>query len=322
MQLINLPYDDEMIESYGGIDGINTLLKETHCDSIEWIWGGRKVNTKLPENLTQGYHLTFYSDWLDFYLGDTNKLLQKFDNWDTIKQMYGAVESDILNKNYEADLKRASQLNSKYVVFHVSDVSIEEGYSYAFEHSDKAVLDASIEIINSLKVDDNMDFLIENLWWAGFRFSDIESTKYILDRIKHKNKGIMLDTGHLLNTNIKLRTEKEAVDFILQKLEEHKEILPFIKGIHLNKSLSGEYVEKNTGKNFIAEGNSYFEKFSNSYSHILKIDQHKPFESDYICKVMEKILPKYIVHELSGSNLEKRKSAIKIQRKSIWNMNC
>lgn len=322
LQLINLPYDIEIIESHGNIEGLKKILRETKCDSFEWIYSGRYTDIKLPKELTQGYHLTFYSDWLDFYLKNEKRILQKFDSWENIEIMYGSRNPDILIKNYSQDLKRAISLGAKYVVFHIADVSIEEGYSYNFEHSDKDVLDASAEIINEIlkDIDTDIDFLIENLWWAGFRFTDKKNTQYILNKINYSNKGIMLDTGHLLNTNTTIKTEYEGIKYIDNILDKQKDFIHFIKGIHLNKSISGEYVNTSTGINFYPKGNTYFEKFTNSYSHILKIDQHKPFEDPKICEIIEKINPKYIVHEISGPNIQERIKLIKTQRNTICNI--
>lgn len=320
-ELINLPLDDEIIESYGNIEGLNNLLLETNVDSIEWIWGGRDFCSQIPKNMSQGYHLTFYSDWLDFYLDDKDALLKKFKNYEVVKQIYGKTSPDILLTNYKEDLERAVKLGAKYVVFHMGDVSIEEGYSYKFEHSDRLVIDSAIEIINRLlhKFDHSMDFLIENLWWAGFRFTEQKTTAYILDNIEYKNKGIMLDTGHLLNTNIFIQNEDDAIDYIREALISHSDMLHFVKGIHLNKSLSGKYVQEILRQNLQPVGKDYFERFANSYSHILNIDRHEPFESVRISEIVNLISPKYLVHELSGKTLLEKINAIKTQRRALYN---
>ena len=318
LQLINLPLDDELIEDYGGIDGLERLLNKTGCDSIEWVWGGREITKRLPLHLTQGYHLTFFSDWLDFYNGDRERILRKFETEETIKTLYGSTDSSILVRRYKEDLRRAISLGAKYVVFHVSDVSLEEGYSYEAEHTDEQVLDACVEIINEImsEEDTEIDFLIENLWWPGFRFDDPKKTKYLLDRIRYKNKGIMLDTGHLLNTQASLRTEAQGIEYIRRMLEDHKEMKHFIKGLHLNLSLSGAYVESTIGKIY-PSGDNYFEKFSDSYAHILQIDQHRAFTDPQIGSVIEEIDPQYLVHELRGSSMEEKAQMVRRQRETI-----
>ena len=180
------------------------------------------------------------------------------------------------------------------------------------------MLDASIELINELLKDSptEIDFLVENLWWAGFRFTEPQKTKYLLNGISYKRKGIMLDTGHLMNTNLNLRDEEEGIDYILQMLEHHGEYSDYVKGLHLNKSLSGEYVKQTIGKLPIPSGD-YFERFGKSYSHILQIDMHEPFTDKKIIQLLKKVQPKYVVHELKGDSLEKKAKAIAIQREAM-----
>lgn len=320
LQLINLPLDDELIDDYGGIDGLQKILDETGCDSIEWVWGGREISKKLPSAMTQGYHLTFYSDWLDFYLGDQKKLFKKFGNEEVIEILYGGTKSSTLVRRYKEDLERALSLGAKYVVFHISDVSIEEGYSYKMEHTDEQVLDACARIINEIMdgVDTKIDFLIENLWWAGFRFDDIDRTRYILDKIDYPKKGIMLDTGHLLNTETTLRSEAEGIVYLRKMINHHKEVKHLIKGVHLNLSLSGDYVESTIGR-LQATGDNYFEKFSNSYDHILQIDQHRPFTDSNIGDIIQEIAPRYLVHELRGRTIREKIEMIKRQKATLGN---
>ena len=49
----------------------------------------------------------------------------------------------------------------------------------------------------------------------------------------------MLDTGHLIHTNTDIKTQQDAVDYINTVLDKHDELSSYIKGIHLNQSLSG-----------------------------------------------------------------------------------
>lgn len=50
-----------------------------------------------------------------------------------------------------------------------------------------------------------------------------EMTRRLLDQIHYPKKGIMLDTGHLMHTNLELRTEEEAIGYILEKIKAHGE---------------------------------------------------------------------------------------------------
>lgn len=43
------------------------------------------------------------------------------------------------------------------------------------------------------------------------------SSARLFEKIKHKNVGIMLDTGHLMNTNPELQTEEDGIEYILKQ---------------------------------------------------------------------------------------------------------
>ena len=89
----------------------------------------------------------------------------------------------------------------------------------------------------------NLIFLMENLWWPGLTLTRPEITRRLLDKIHYPKKGIMLDTGHLMHTNLELAAQEEAVDYILDMVRAHSDMIPYMKGIHLNQSLTGQYVK-------------------------------------------------------------------------------
>lgn len=63
----------------------------------------------------------------------------------------------------------------------------------------------------------------------------------------------MLDTGHLMNTNINLTSELEASIFIKDIVNNLGSFASLIKGVHLNCSLSGQYQKNllNSNLNFV-----------------------------------------------------------------------
>ena len=66
-------------------------------------------------------------------------------------------------------------------------------------------------------------------------------TRRLIDGIEYDNVGIMLDTGHLLSTNTKLRTQRQALCYIRDRYEAHGDVAKKVRGLHLHQSLSGEY---------------------------------------------------------------------------------
>ena len=58
-ELFSIPYDNYMIDHYGGAEGLEAMVKASGCDGIEWVWGGEPVTREMPKNIVNGYHLTF-----------------------------------------------------------------------------------------------------------------------------------------------------------------------------------------------------------------------------------------------------------------------
>ena len=318
-QLMSLPLYSENFAEYESWEDLRAELDRLGCDGLEGVWGGEEFPADLPAELIVGYHLTFYPDWLDFYRDDRKALVAKFGSVDTASRFYGGLGPEVLLEQYRQDLNRAVELSAEYVVFHVSDVSLEEGYTYQWLHSNVEVIDAAVEIVNTLLAgrDWPFAFLVENQWWPGFTFTNPEETARLLEGICCPKKGILLDTGHLMNANTALRTQEEGAAFILEMLERHGRLADAIRGVHLHQSLSGAYVETHTGA--LPEGLStdYLERFEESYSHVLRIDQHCPWTAPAILPVVERISPRWLTHEISSRSRRARAEAVAKQTKLL-----
>ena len=144
----------------------------------------------------------------------------------------------------------------------------------------------------------NVTVLFENLWWPGLRLTDARKVKFFFERIERKNVGIMLDTGHLMNTNPRLRTEAEAADFVCRTVDKLGPYAELIKGVHLSCSLSGKYLrsfERKVPANLNAEA---------IWRHIAAIDQHKPFTTTAAKQILQCVQPQYVNHELAYETIE------------------
>jgi len=318
-EMISFPVTHDTLSEFRDTSELESAVRSLGCDGLELIWGGEDPLREVPCPDCVGYHLIFYQDWLDFWRGDEKKLLKKFGTKDMYTRFYGGENRDCLLRQYSEDLERAVAAKARYVVFHVSDVSIEEVYSYRWLHSDEEVIDAAIELINTLTDGRNYPFkiLVENQWWPGLTLTKPAITERLLSGIHCADKGIMLDTGHLMNTCLRLKNEEEGVRYIQKMLDEHGELSNNIHGVHLHKSLSGEYVSGNTGKVPSGLSVDYFERFSESYAHVLKIDRHEPWSCPDAAKMIRRINPDYLVHELAASCRQDRETAIIKQKATL-----
>ena len=314
IQSLNFPLENEYAASCGGWEEIRKRLAALCLDGVEGIWAGVEgIPEDFPVDLLTGYHLTFFPDWVDFYLENKTELKRKFGSEEVVRSIYGGTDPECLLEIYKKDLDRARKMGAKYVVFHVSDVSLEEGYTYRWLHDDKTVLDASVRIINDLLKDipPEFDFLVENQWWPGFTFTDPAKTDYLLSGICYPRKGIMLDTGHLMSTNRKIRTQKEGVRYILEMLKAHGSLTACIKGMHFHQSISGRYVRTHTGKMPEDFPEDYWEAFMVSYGHIQRIDRHRPWTDPACRELIETVRPEYLTHELAASGSRQFAAAAK-----------
>lgn len=312
------PYD--LSKFNNDISELENFILKHKMDGIELIQNLEWSEDILPARLIKGLHMRFWPMWLDFWKGDKVALNTKFGDEKQWVDFYGSSDRNVLIEYYKKELQLAADIGVKYVVFHVGNVEPEHCFSYDFSYNSDEVISAAIEMINEILdgMDIQFDFLMENLWWPGLNMLEENMLDKLLTGIHYKNKGIMLDIGHLMNTNITLESEAQAVEYILDTLNKLGSRISYIKGIHLNSSLSGEYV-----KNFIGKAppftqtQSFMERYIEAYKHILNIDRHVPFSSSTIINVINKINPDYLVYEVLTDEIETLEKFITLQNKVL-----
>ncbi len=319
IQSFNLPLAASIVAQYGGWPGLQRELARLGVDGIEGIWSGEPLPPDLPPGLLTGYHLTFYTDWYDLYRGNKAALCEKFGSVAAAEAFYGGGPAALVRR-YREDLARARRLNARYVVFHVSDASFEESYTYRWQHTDAEIVDAAVEIINELLqgVPPEFDFLVENQWWPGFSFTDPALTARLLDAIKYPQKGIMLDTGHLLNCEPALSDQRAGAAYIRKMLVRHGSLCRYIKGVHLHQGFSGDYVRRHIGVVPAALAElDYIGQFSFTYAHVQQIDRHRPWTDPVIAPLLAELAPLYLTHELAGETEAARLAALELQCRTL-----
>ena len=316
----NLPLCQEYLAEYGDWRGLQREAAALGCAGIEGIWAGEELAAELPADLLQGYHLTFFPDWLDMYRNRQTAVKNKFGSMAIAFEHYGGWGPECLLRRYREDLARAERLHPRYLVFHVSDVSLEEGFTYQWQHSNDEVIEAALEVINALLVDyaaeAPWEFLVENQWWPGFTFTEPQQTERLLNGINYPRKGIMLDFGHLLNCNLALHTQAEGAAYVQSMLDRHGQLIQAVRGVHLHYSLSGEFVQRHTGQLPPWWENAYYAVRSvYCYEQVLQIDRHLPWTDEAVLPVLERIAPAYLTHEFNvGSRLERRQAVLQQQK--------
>lgn len=269
-------------------------------DGIEQLIYDNNMILKYKE-LTIGVHLEYWSYWIDFWWNNQQRLDYIFESNEEKKHYYKAQNIYEWIEYIKKNITLALNLKPQYLVWHVSEANVQEIFTYNFYYNDRQVLLATSEVFNEVAkiIPDNVLILFENLWWPGLRLNSMENVVYFFEKLKHNNVGIMLDTGHLMNTNINLTSELEASIFIKDIVNNLGSFASLIKGVHLNCSLSGQYQKK------IIEQQFKFCEFDKHrlWEHITKIDKHEIFQTKAPSFLIDYIQPQYVVHELAYDNL-------------------
>ena len=280
---ITTSYDD--VCRFFSADDLKSFYKSHGCDGLEVMpldnYDPADLEHPIPPEecslirsfMVRGVHCCCMGDWMD-------------------------KDREELIRHYRKDLDYAKWMGAEYVVFHVVQVNDEEGFTYVMQHEDREVLTAAASFINELLEGQDYDFwfLMENLWWPGLNFLSPEDTRYLLERVHYEKKGFMLDTGHFLHTNLDLKTQEEGVDYLNQMLDAHGDLVSYIKGIHLQQSLTGDYVKEwLSTRHELPEDPA--ERFCKVYEHIFKIDKHEPFTAEGVPAMVQRIQPLYVTYE-------------------------
>ena len=269
-------------------------------DGIEQLIYDNNMILKYKES-TIGVHLEYWSYWIDFWWNNQHRLDYIFESNEEKKHYYKAQNIYEWIEYIKKNITLALNLKPQYLVWHVSEANVQEIFTYNFYYNDRQVLLATSEVFNEVAkiIPDNVLILFENLWWPGLRLNSMENVVYFFEKLKHNNVGIMLDTGHLMNTNINLTSELEASIFIKDIVNNLGSFASLIKGVHLNCSLSGQYQKK-----FIEQQFKFCEFDKHRlWEHITKIDKHEIFQTKAPSFLIDYIQPQYVVHELAYDNL-------------------
>lgn len=335
-QLINLssyPQELEQFNEYPG--GLKGFLQAYGLDGIELIQAGPHDHPLFPHHSIRGFHLPFWPDWMEFFEGDLARLKRRFPDEQSLNDYYGSSDPDVLAETWRRELRDAQRFKADYVVVHVSQNTLPSCYTYAFDDSDEAVIDSFIRLINQATngIPSGFMLLMENLWWPGLNFLKPELAGRLLSEVHYPNKGFVLDVGHLMNTNHSLQSEKEAVAYCMNIIDRLGPVAGHIRTIHLSSSLSGAYLNHVLREHRVqdagmkAEGffplkpPANFDEFKTQCwrcgEHIRQIDRHLPFQDPAVGRLIRRIKPDYLVHELLADSFNELEAALQIQCRTV-----
>lgn len=275
----------------------------------------------IPNDLVAGLHLRFFVFMWDLWRGDMDGLVRTFGDLETARNFYGGLDRSAVIDCYKSQLAWGRRTGAEYAVFHAAQADWRGVVSWEFPWTWQQTIDMSAQIVNSACADENpgMPILFENLWWpGGLRFEEQDEVQRLFDGLDIDDFGLVLDTGHMLNTNQDIRTEAQGVEYILRKVEAMGPMAEHIRAVHLTRSLSGEYVSdlRASGKDPLPDG-SFWDKLMAAHVHVSNIDEHEAFEDSGICRLFDLIDPQWVVYEFTFKDLDHWTGKIKRQCRAM-----
>lgn len=287
----------------GKYSKLQTFLKSNHLDGIELLLHGNEDISSIPKGLVKGIHMSYYPTWLEFYNNDL-AYLEDFPDNDALKYAFNSTDAGIMVEQFKKDFEVAKKIGAAYMVFHVGHVRLKDAFTFEFNYSNKEILDATIEIVNNVFTkESSVELLFENLWWPGLNLLNPDEVEYFMSKINYENKGIMCDLSHLMLTKNTLYNFDEGIEYIHACLDHLGNSTHWIKGLHINGTLSKDYMSLNHLETYQAlKLLPQNEQFYEIYKHISQMDQHMPLESHLLKGLIDRINPKYQMIEVVGSN--------------------
>lgn len=304
-------HPDSLCEFHSRTD-LSSWLNNLGLDGLELILAGPDPKQIIDPNQVYGLHLSFYNNWLDFYRDDRPALFNEFGRPEIWEEFYGGPSFDAVIHRYREELHIAEALGASYVVFHVSQATIPEQYSRRFSYTDSQVCTAAVEVVNMILEGGtySFDFLLENLWLPGLRLTDPDLARLTLSQIRYPKTGIMLDTGHLMNTNPTLSSLDEALLYLGAVTAP---LVDCIHGVHLHASLSGAYVKEMMASSPPLHPD-FWERFAQSYAYGDRVDRHEPLLYPSLPDFLHAITPDFLVIETPCFSRQEKEAHIRKQK--------
>lgn len=287
-------------------------------DGVELMVCGEDERGLIRPEDVVGLHMSCPYFWLDFWQGDMARCMEEFGTPQAMAACYGGSDRQALIDRFRSDLAHAKRYGAEYMVYHVSDCSSLETLTGQYAHTDEEVIDALCQLVNEAMdgVTDGPMLLLENLWEPGLTFTRPEMTERLLAGIDYPNKGIMLDTGHLMHTELSLRTQSQALEYIHRRLDQHGGLCQHIRGVHLNQSLTGAYMRR-VRKAPPTLSEDYDTKMGQLFEYVFQADQHKPFTCPGVGELIGRIAPDYLTFEFISNDRAQHRTMLRRQRRAL-----
>ena len=194
--------ENERLRQMQGYDGLEVQMIDDPPEGL------------IDPHLVIGLHMTCIPCWYALWAGNEKALIDEFGDLATAEAYYGGLSRETLLDKFRRDLFYAKKFGAEYLVFHIAECNVLETYTENYIHTDEQICEACAEMLNLLFADqeDGPLLLLENLWHPGMNLRRPEITRDMLAAVRYPKKGIMLDTGHLMNANTRKLDSTDKVE--------------------------------------------------------------------------------------------------------------
>ena len=298
LTLTNLSNADCDVENLlqNSSDTLPTVLHTHMLDGIEFMLCTPWDRAMFPQTYIKGVHLLFWPTWVDFWRGNRAALMAEFGSEENIRAYYGSSDISDWVAAWKENLRQAAECQPQYLVLHVAHNRTSEMYTRAFAATDEDVIRATIELVNEIacEIPQGCKLLFENLWWPGLTFCQPHLAAMLLEQVDYPDTGFMLDTGHLMNTNLALRSEADGAAYVMKIYRDLGAVGKYVYGLHLHQSLSGSYVREMMRRN---AGACDPLDWRTAMDYVMCVDRHEPFRTEAARRILDAVQPAYLVHE-------------------------
>lgn len=285
-------------------------------DGVELMYLGPDKNKLVQPQQVVGMHLGYFPTWFDFWTQNEEALLREFGSLEMVEQVYGSLDPQILVQKIQDELVYAHAYGAEYVVYHVSESRSAELFSNTYATPDEEVVCEAAKILNAAFAQENtgLTLLCENLWQSGLTFTKPQVTALLMNELTYKHKGIMLDTGHLMHTNLDLTTQDEALAYVRSQVAAHGELAEYVHGMHLQQSLTGEVMKQTMAHPPTLEAD-YTKRMGQLFEYSFAMDKHQPFCAAGLDELLDDLPQlKWVTFEFMSRSQKEHQRFLHMQR--------
>jgi len=299
-----------------GVDGIELLIS-----------GTGPPPAAIPKDKIVGVHLPFWITWLDIWKQVPDAVSRYYPEMDTglVPQFCGGADPGSMVKAQKTIWKYAAALDPDYAVLHVCHVEVPHIFTLDYPYSNREVIEAQLDLIEqaALSFEDGeppVKLAFENLWWPGLTFLNPDLMELFFEKLSFNNWCFLLDTGHLMNTNLDLETEDQAIDYVLKVLNNlPSKMLERIEIIQLHCNLTGNYrkqlIQGGLPKAFMSL--PFLKRFDLAKDLVAQIDSHHPFTHPRAQEIIALVNPAILTHELLSKSTKDFDDKLRTQRHAL-----